>query len=315
MAPALQMAIYPLAAALSAFGISLCFYSLYSDYAAQRRGQVRARDAAEVPASPGLRVLRPIARLLGQHVGSALDRLQGRHGDGGLSPYIVRLRIRLQRTLTAAGNPGGLTADEMLGLHCFSVLAWTGAGVLLLALLGRSFPVLVGFAVGLLHPFLWLKKRVSRRRSEIRTLMPYTLDLLTLSVEAGLDFTAALARMLPKLEGSALADEFGELLRQVRLGKGRSEALRDMANRVGMAEMTTFTSSLVQAEELGADLGPVLRMVSDQMRNERSNRAEKKAMEAPVKILFPLIAFIFPTVFIVLFAPIGINYLRHLFGY
>ena len=88
-----------------------------------------------------------------------------------------------------------------------------------------------------------------------------------------------------------------------RLGKSRGEALRDMAERVNMAEMGTFCSSLIQADELGADLGPVLRVLADQMRNDRSNRAEKKAMEAPVKILFPLIAFIFPTVFIIIFAP------------
>ena len=145
--------------------------------------------------------------------------------------------------------------------------------------------------------------------------MPYALDLLTLSVEAGLDFTSALARIVPKLEGTALAQEFGELLRAIRLGKTRSEALRDMADRMGMAEVTSFTSSLVQADELGADLGPVLRVLAEQMRNDRANRAEKKAMEAPVKILFPLIAFIFPTVFIIIFAPMGINYLSKLFGY
>ena len=149
----------------------------------------------------------------------------------------------------------------------------------------------------------------------MRRLMPYTLDLLTLSVEAGLDFTAALARIVPKLEGTALSEEFGELLRAIRLGRARSEALRDMADRVSMAELTSFTSSLVQADELGADLGPVLRVLADQMRNDRSNRAEKKAMEAPVKILFPLIAFIFPTVFIIIFAPIGIEYLSKLFGH
>ncbi len=216
---------------------------------------------------------------------------------------------------SGAGSPEGLTADEFLGLCWLSLLVWTGLGLLALAGTGWSFPLFAAIVVGLAHPHLWLRRTVSRRREQIRKLLPFALDLLTLSVEAGLDFTAALARLTPKLEGSALAEEFGELLRQVRLGKSRSEALRDMSDRVNMAEVTSFASSLIQAEELGADLGPVLRVQSDQMRQERSNRAEKKAMEAPVKILFPLIAFIFPTVFIILFSPIGIKYLRHLFGY
>jgi len=312
--PALHVTAYSLAAGLSVFTISLCLYTLYSEHAAElrRRGPaVRPRRVASVR----MRILKPFASFFGLLIGSALARLERRGAGGALPAYATRLRVRLQRTLTGAGSPGGLTGDEMLGVYCTSVLAWTGAGVLVLLLAGLALPVLVGFVIGVLHPFLWLRRIVSRRQNEIRRLMPYALDLLTLSVEAGLDFTEALARMVPKLEGSALAEEFGELLRQIRLGRSRGDALRDMAGRVNMPEMGTFCSSLVQADELGADLGPVLRVLSDQMRNERANRAEKKAMEAPVKILFPLIVFIFPTVFIVLFAPIGIGYLRRLFGY
>ncbi len=311
---AYQMLLYSTAAGLSAFCISLYVLSIYADYATARRTHVAPARGLKA-ASLGFRMIRPFARFLGHLISSALARLEQRYGEGGLTGYLMRVRLRLQRTLVGAGSPGSLTADEMLGAICFSVLCWTGIALVLWALLGTSFAVLVGLAVGFAHPFLWLRRTVARRRSEIRKLLPYALDLLTLSVEAGLDFTAALARMAPKLGETALAEEFGEMLRQIRLGKARSEALRDMADRVGMGEMTSFTSSLIQADELGADLGPVLRMLSDQMRTERANRAEKKAMEAPVKILFPLIAFIFPTVFIILFAPIGINYLRHLFGY
>jgi tight adherence protein C len=140
-------------------------------------------------------------------------------------------------------------------------------------------------------------------------MLPYALDLLTLSVEAGLDFTAALARLVPKLRGTALAAEFGAMLRDIQLGKPRTEALRDMADRISMNEVNSFAAALIQADELGASIGVVLRVQADQMRNDRSNRAEKKAMEAPVKILFPLIACIFPTVFLIIFAPILIKYL------
>jgi len=262
-----------------------------------------------------LRALKPLAAFFGTRIGTLSLHLQQRYGNEGLSGHLLSLRLRLQRVLTTAGSPGALTADEMLGLCCFSILAWTGLGVLGWVLTGVGFTVLAGLLAGVAHPVLWLRRRLTRRRNEIRKLMPYALDLLTLSVEAGLDFTAALGRIVPKLEGTALAEEFGELLRQIRLGKSRADALRDMSERVKMAEVTTFSSSLVQADELGADLGPVLRVLAEQMRDERANRAEKKAMEAPVKILFPLIAFIFPTVFIILFAGIAISYLGRVFGY
>ncbi len=308
-----QVAVYSLAAGLSVFGLSLYFYSIYSEYLADRLRAVT--EAGGEATSLLFRVLKPFARFFGHLVSSMLPRLERRHGGKGLPRYLVNLRVRLQRTLISAGSPEGLTADEMLGLSCFSVLAWTGVGLIIWYALGWSFPILVTFVIGLVHPFLWLRGKLAARKGQIRRLLPYASDLLTLSVEAGLDFAAALARMVPKFQDTPLAAEFGEMLRAIRLGKSRSEALREMADRVGMGEVNSFASSLIQADELGADLGPVLRMLAEQMRNDRANRAEKKAMEAPVKILFPLIAFIFPTVFIIIFAPIAIGYLRHLFGY
>ena len=312
MTPGLHAMIYSVAIGTCVFAVGLYLSSVYNDYVAGRgKGTIEAGERAS---SPTFRALQPIARFFGHVISSGIARLQERFGDRGVARHLVDARVRLQRALIAAGSPEGLTADEMLGLACFSVIAWTLVGLGIWGLLGWSFPILVLFLIGLAHPFLWLNKRLSRRKGEIRRLLPYALDLLTLSVEAGLDFTAALARIVPKLEGTALADEFGELLRAIRLGKSRSEALRGMADRVNMPEVTSFAGSLVQADELGADLGPVLRVLAEQMRNDRSNRAEKKAMEAPVKILFPLIAFIFPTVFIILFASIGISYLSKLFG-
>lgn len=307
-----EVLLYAVAGGLSVFTLCLYLCSLYSDYRAHRAG----RDLEEEDGATGLfRTIKPLARFFGHLISSVLNRIQQRFGEGGIIRYTTNLRIKLQRLLASAGNPEGLTADEMLGVSFLSVLAWTGLGMGLWALSGMSFPILVGFVIGCVHPFMWLRKRMTVRRNEIRRLLPYALDLLTLSVEAGLDFTAALDRMIPKLDNSALADEFGETLRKIRLGRPRSEALREMADRVNMPEVTAFCSSLLQADELGADLGPVLRVLSDQTREQRANRAEKKAMEAPVKILFPLIAFIFPTVFIILFAPIGIGYLNELFGW
>jgi len=310
-----QGTIYAMAAGLSVFGITLYLCSVYRDYlAARQRFAARAEPEEQQVRSFLLRILKPMAQFIGHLIGNMVARLQRRYGEGGFVSYLVKLRIKLQRLLTAAGNPEGLSADDLLGLNCISVAAWGLLGVLAWAMLGSSFPILLLGLIGLVQPTLWLRKKITQRRTAIRRLMPYALDLLTLSVEAGLDFTAALGRMVPKLGNTALSQEFGEVLREIRLGRSRSEALREMADRVNMGEVTAFCSSLIQADELGADLGPVLRVLADQMRDQRANLAEKKAMEAPVKIMFPLIAFIFPTVFIILFAPIGIDYLQDLFG-
>jgi tight adherence protein C len=305
-----QSTIYALSAGLSAFTISLFFYSLYQDYRTAKARQKRFFYRASLTGSFLFRILQPMASFFGHFIASAANKIEHKTGSDNL----MKFRIHIQRILTAAGSPAGLTADEYIGLQVVSILLWTGAGYLLYIFTGTGFMLLICVLIGAVHPSLWLRKKTRVRKTEIRNMLPYALDLLTLSVEAGLDFTSALDRMQPKLEGSALSEEFGELIRQIRLGKSRRDALRDMATRIQMPEVNGFCSSLIQADEMGADLGPVLRVMADQMRNDRSNRAEKKAMEAPVKILFPLIVFIFPTVFIILFAPLGINYLQGLIG-
>ena len=311
MTEAPQIALYSVAVGLSVFALSLYFYSTYTGYLADRIAALRERGGEA--GSFAFRILRPFATFFGHWVSSLFNRLE-RAGGKSVSSYLLLLRVRVQRTLTSAGRPEGLTADEFLGLLCFSVAVWTGLGLALWALLHWSVFVLAGFAVGLAHPLLWLRRKLHRRRQQVRKLLPYALDLLTLSVEAGLDFVSALARIAEKLKGTALGLEFEEMLRALRLGKSRRESLRDLADRMDMPEVVAFATSLIQADELGGSIDQVLRIQADQIRIERSNIAEKKAMEAPVKILFPLIAFIFPTVFIILFAPLGIRHLSRLFG-
>jgi len=306
-----QVALYSVAAGLSVFTLTLYFYSTYTAHLAERIAGLRERRVET--SSFAFRVLRPFATFFGHWVSMLLNKLEGA-GRGALSSYPLWLRLKLQRVLTSAGRPEGLTADEFLGLVCFSVLAWTALGIALGALLHWSVPVLAALGIGLAHPLLWLRRKLHRRRQQVRKLLPYALDLLTLSVEAGLDFVSALGLIAEKLKGTALGAEFEEMLRSLRLGKSRRDSLRDLADRMDMPEIVTFATSLIQADELGGSIDQVLRIQADQIRNERSNIGEKKAMEAPVKILFPLIAFIFPTVFIILFAPLGIRYLSRLFG-
>ena len=145
---------------------------------------------------------------------------------------------------------------------------------------------------------------MKRHHAMVRAL-PYNLDLLTLSVEAGLDFAAALGKVVDKGRKGPLCDELSITLKELRLGKTRDEALRNLAARVELQSLTGFVQALVQADRMGTPLGKILRILSTQMRVERTQRAEKLANEAPVKLLVPLIGCIFPTIFLMLFGPIA----------
>jgi tight adherence protein C len=154
------------------------------------------------------------------------------------------------------------------------------------------------------YPRFWVNDQVKKRHLLISRALPYNLDLLTLSVEAGLDFTGALAKVVEKGKAGPLKDELSLVLKQLKMGKTREECLKAMIARVDLPPLTTFVTALIQADKMGTSLGKVLRIQSTQMRIDRTQRAEKLAGEAPVKMLFPLIACIFPTVFMVLFGPI-----------
>jgi tight adherence protein C len=157
---------------------------------------------------------------------------------------------------------------------------------------------------GGLYPILWVRDQVKKRHLLIQRALPYNLDLLTLSVEAGLDFTAALAKVVEKGKTGPLRDELQIVLKQLKMGKTREEGLKAMIARVDLPALTTFVTALIQADKMGTSLGKVLRIQSTQLRIDRTQRAEKLANEAPVKMLGPLVICIFPTVFMVLFGPI-----------
>ena len=169
---------------------------------------------------------------------------------------------------------------------------------------------LFGALFGWLYPGIWLRDAIQDRRRELLKSLPFFLDIITLCVEAGLNLQGAIYQAVLKGPKGVVRDEFQRVLRDVRAGKPRAEALRALAQRVAETPVTNFVASVIQAERLGMNLGPVLRAQADQQRIERFQRAEKLAMEAPVKMLFPLIAFIFPCTFIVLFFPIVIKFMQ-----
>jgi len=290
-----------------AFSLGLFEWSIFSAYQeALKRARIDPERKMWIR-SLMFRVLIPFAQPFAALFGMYAERLERREVDTGRKSAFLSTRKKLRRSLIAAGSPEGVTPDEFFGITiitamiaavaggiCFGLLSWRGV-----AGLGGTVWMLLTL-VGVLFPLLWLRDKLKARKLAITKALPYSLDLLTLGVESGMDFTAALARIIQKLGDQPLSYEFAELLRQIRMGRTRSDALRDLADRVDVPELASVVSSLIQADELGASLGPVLRIQSEQLRVRRSQRAEKLAAEAPVKMLFPLVCFIFPTIFIMI---------------
>lgn len=230
---------------------------------------------------------------------------------GGAS--MTRARERAERMLVAAGYEGVLAGRELLALRFLMPLTfgllWVGGARLASGAAGVS-----GFTAGVLalsgpllfaaYPGLWLRRVLAARHRSIQRELPFTLDLLTLSVEAGVDFMSALQRNARRRGNSALNEELLRVIHAIQVGTPRRTALREMAERVALPDLRAVVNALVQADEMGVSLGAILRIQADQMRRRRFDRAEKLANEAPVKLLAPLMLFIFPAVFLVLLLPV-----------
>ena len=237
------------------------------------------------------RVMRPIVKRLSR---------VGRRGDqGGL---ITRTDAKLEK----AGYPGGLRGADWVGVKFLSAIVFALAisGLTLLIGLGAAaiFFALVGGAVGFMAPEFWLGRRIRSRGMQMVLQLPDALDLLTISVEAGLGFDAALAKCVEKMEGPLIV-EFRQALAEIRMGRTRRDALRDVVARADAQPISNFIGAIVQAEQLGVPIAKVLQIQSQQLRIERRQRAEEMAAKAPVKMLFPMVGCIFPTIFIVILGP------------
>lgn len=214
-----------------------------------------------------------------------------------------RAREDAEQKIGAAGMDEVLTVEQYLGLCVLSPVISFVIVIIMLAGGAGMLGVLLGALLSF-WPTLWLRVSVKKRHLEILKALPNLLDLLTLSVEAGKDFLSALRDILAKRNRDALTDEFSRALHEIQLGKKRQAALREMAERVRQPELMSVVGSIVQADEMGVSIGQLLKIQSDQLRMKRFALAEKLANETPVKILFPVVVFIFPAVLILLLAPI-----------
>ncbi len=222
------------------------------------------------------------------------------------------------RKIELAGNPGRIDAATLLASR-FVFAGVFGGGLLLVALLAHNWPfirifivVVLFTALGFFFPQLLLQSQINARQKEIRKAMPDALDLLTICVEAGLGFDAAMSKVSEKWENQ-LSIALLRAIREIQLGKPRREALKNMSDRIGLAEMTSFVAAVIQSEILGVSLAKVLRIQSDQMRVKRRQHAEEDAHSAPIKMIIPMAFLTFPTIFIILLAPAAMQIQHSMF--
>jgi len=263
---------------------------------ATQRGETTSLEEAELQEPFFQRVIVPIIKKIGE-----------------ISARFTPQKLLQETTLKLelAGNPGHIDAATFLAMRF--VVAFLFGGLLLVVSLTskndwsgtRIFFTVVGVgALGFFFPQLWLQGRISARQNEVRKAMPDALDLLTICVEAGLGFEAAMQKVGEKWDNE-LSVLFGRAIKEIQLGKQQREALRDMADRVGLPELTSFVAAVIQSQLLGVSMSKVLRIQSDQMRMKRRQHAEELAHQAPVKMILPLVFLTFPTIMLILMIPAG----------
>jgi tight adherence protein C len=250
-------------------------------------------------------------------VGDAARARIGRWAEGHLE--------KLGGKLIMAGDPDELRPVDLFGMQLVSAVGFPLFWGVVLNQVGLfdflvqgpkqllTYVALVVF--GFYFPAMNLAEKVKKRQKSIALQLPDTLDLLTISVEAGLDFMSAMRRVVEKHRPGPLKEELERFFKQTELGRPRREALREMANRVQLQDLRAVVSALIQADRLGVSIGPILRAQSDMLRTRRAQRAEKAAQEAPVKMMAPLMICILPAVFIMILGPIIIQMIMNTSGH
>lgn len=231
------------------------------------------------------------------------------------SPKLAVQRDQVGMKLVSAGLEGLLSGGEFLALRIIVPIVFGVVGTFMATMLAQLMPdsffssnafflSLLSVLVGYVYPGLWLRRTLKARHQEIMKALPFVLDLLTLSVEAGMDFMSALQRNCERRKLDALNEELIRMLREIQVGTPRRVALKNLSARSGQSDLVSVAHALIQADELGVSIGSILRIQSEQLRSRRFERAEKLANEAPVKMLGPLLLCIFPAVFVILLGPV-----------
>ncbi len=261
---------------------------------ANLRGEIPQVDFRARPESAKTRLLGPMVSSLGE----SLQKLLPTNWIEGIDHRLMQAG---QPTTTTGFLVAYAVSITVMSLFSFTMLtSGSFGGVLKMAIVGGC------LALGVFLPKAWLDNRVRARQHAILKSLPDAFDLITTCVEAGLGLEAALSRVAEKVAGP-FGEELAVMLREVQMGKLRRDAMREMADRTGVPDLTTFINAVVQAESMGTSIAAVLRVQAEQMRIKRRQRAEQQAQAAPIKMMFPLVLFIFPTLFIVILGPAAIS--------
>ena len=300
-----------LSALLAVAGVALVFGGLYlphtgKDVIAERLAafnqRPRSLEEIELQQPFSERVLRPFIRQLAD----ALNRFQQSRAKNPQETQIKGLEA-IQRKLALAGNPYRWTPADYLGIKIFAALVLGGVLFFLLTIGGDPGYAFifggVGVVMGWFGPELLLRSKTQARQKQIQRALPDALDLLVISVEAGLGFDAAIQRLVEKRD-DALATEFARVLAEMRVGRSRRDALKDMVARTQVPDLNNFVGAILQAEQLGVSVTKVLSVQAEQMRVVRRQRAEEKAAQLQLKLIFPLAIFIFPALCVVIMGPV-----------
>lgn len=291
------------AVVMAGLAVTLFAYTLLSFLSPnERRVRRRLGDLSDYETQQAMEaepLLQPFRARVLSPSGQALAAAARRVSPSG---YIDSLRIRLIR----AGSPGGLGIEGLLAIKVVALLA-IGTGVFAMGLLmgnlgGAIFAALVLGIAGFLAPDLWLSSVESSRKTAMRRALPDMLDMLTISVEAGLGFDGAVSKLVGNSKGP-LAQEFAHMLQEVQAGIPRQEAMKHLSERTDVSEIATFVTSMIQAEVFGISVSKVLRSQAREMRVKRRQSAEEAAQKAPVKMVFPLVLCILPATLIVILGP------------
>jgi len=263
------------------------------DRLAEYGGRTLTLEEIELSQPFSQRIIRPLIQGIAQFIGRFAPQ---------------RNIEEIRRKLEMAGRPYGWGPTEFLGVRglagiLLAVLTFLLMTVTEQSAIRRFLATAVAGGLGFyLLPTLWLSSKIRNRQTEIVKALPDALDLLTISVEAGLGFDAALSKVSEKWDNE-LSLAFNRVIQEILMGKLRREALRDMADNMDVPDVTSFVAAIIQADQLGVSIAKVLRIQSEQMRIRRRQRAEEKAHQAPIKMLFPMVFLIFPALFIVLLGP------------
>jgi tight adherence protein C len=280
--------------------LTIWFYLIFA-FVTSRRRQMQSRVEDIAPK----RVTKPVIPKDGSGI-SSVRQVARKVATSWIRGWSQSRVEKLQLKLIRAGSPLNLAAAEWIGLRLIAMGIGAVAGGLCVWLLHGQLSslvlLLVFVLIGWIGPDFWLSKQVQLRQGLLLKQLPSALDLLTVSVEAGLGFDQAISRVAQKMTGP-LAEEFDRALREMQLGSQRASALQRLAVRTQLDAIQSFISAIIQADKLGIGMAQVLRVQAAEVRRKRRMDAEERAMKAPVKMLFPLVIFVFPSLFIIILGP------------